>query len=1006
VLVLLVAALAFLLASFPARNNDLWMHLASGRLAAQGQHPFGTAANIPPDLRARPAWLYDLVCYGLYSLAGGTGLVLAKALLVAGLAVVLVYLSRPGRGWWVAVACTALALLAMGTRLLLQPATVSCLLLALALWFVRPREAGGGPGPPSGWLPAWPLLVLFVIWANLDGWFVLGLATVALVWLGRALDSAGRGDGGSAGGVAGGLLRAGVGVLVLAAVCLLNPAHVRAFVLPPELGWSGPAAARVPGPVISPFGRAYLTAFGLTPVGLAYFPLLALSLLSFLLNLRRRQWQRFLPWLGLALLSAFHARAVPFFAVVAGPALALNLQEFYARRFGPRWEQERVGGRLLTAALCLLLLALAWPGWLQTPPFGPRRWDIETSPSLERGAEVVRRWHQEGKLAADARGLYLSPDTAQAFAWFCPEERGVLDAPLAAAVVGTPGAPADWGRRLRDAGVNHVIVHDPDRDRLFAALDRLLADPAGWPLLYLEGDLAVFGWRDPAAADPFRGWELDPERLAFRPADDKKAPRRRPERERLARPWWEAFWRPAPPRPVERDEAALHLFHAEALARSAPYRHLAAWEASQTAGLVGSAAGWPGPGGLLDAPLRLTLFRPQVPPAGAGAGAVPVLDREVLAVQRAFARRRDDTPPALLYLAVRAARRALAVNPDDAQAHLILGESYLRLLYGTRERAWGRLLPELGDLRRAQASAALNRAVALKPGLARAHLDLVGLYKDLTYSDLELRHLRTYLELARAPGFNAEQARAEDPPLREEAGRLEQEVEDKVNTYQTAAPNLRVLDRALLASDKGLAGKALDLLLGSDVSAFGAPGTSLELQLLLKTGRADDVRDWAGPEQKAVLGASSYHWLRAQALAATGDYALAEEECAQLGRALAADNQDRAPGRPREMMALLIGQAVLEEHPGADPVPLLLWRALRRGQLHGRVLDLARGMRQEADGAVLRGLLALEQGDVEEAEVAFRVALALWGDEAAARSGASLDFNGRTVAQGCLEWLE
>jgi hypothetical protein len=998
--VLLVAALAFLLASFPARNSDVWMHLASGRLVAHGNLPFGTDPHLPPDLRTRPAWLYDLACYGLYSLTGGTGLVLAKALLVVGLVLVLLRLSRAGQGWWLPAACTALALLAMSTRLLLQPATVSCLLLALALWFLR--EPAGGPGPrPSGWLPPWPLLVLFVIWANVDGWFVLGLATVALVGLGRVLDTAGSREG-QGGGVPGGLLRWAVGMLTLGAVCLLNPAHVRAYGLPPELGQ-----------VLSPFQKAYVATLGLSPAVLAYYPLLALGLLSFVLNLPRWHWGRFLPWLGLALLSAFQVRAVPFFAVVAGPVLAWNLQELFARRLGPGWEQGRGGGRVLTAVAGLLLLVCAWPGWLQAPPFEPRRWGIETSPSLQRGAEAVRRWHREGKLTADARGLYLSPEAAHAFAWFCPEENGVLDGPLAATILGTPGAVADWDRRLRDAGINHVVLYDSDRDRLFTALGRLLAGPEDWPLLYLEGNLAVFGWRDPeaaGAADPFRGWELDPGALAFRPAEDKQAPRQRPDREPAPRPWWEAFWKPAPPPPVDRDEAALHLFHAEALRRSAPRRHLAAWEGGESAGLVAAAAGWAGPGGAVDASLRLVLFRPRVPEAGAGMAGLPALDRRVLKWQETYTLQHDDAPPALLYLAVRAARRALAVDPADARAHLILGESYLRLLHSTRERAWRQRLPELAELRRAQAGEALNRAVALKPDLAQAHLELVGLYHELGYRDLELNHLRTYLKLAHEAGpppeVSAEEFRDQEARYREELNRLAQEVEDQTNSYQVGSAKLRVLDRALLASQKGLGGKARDLLLGSDVSAFGPEGMALELKLLLQTGRAGDVRDWTGPQQKAALGTSAYHWMRARALAASGDYGLAEEECDQLARSLVAGDNDQAPPQPRETMALLVGQALLEERPGTEPLPSRLWQALRRGQFHERIRALARGLRQEADGTVLRGLLALEQGDVEEAEVAFRVALALWQDDAAAESGAGMDFGGRVIAQGCLEWLE
>src|SRR5262249_1624529 len=162
-------------------------------------------------------------------------------------------------------------------------------------------------------------------------------------------------------------------------------------------------------------------------------------------------------------------------------------------------------------------------------------------------------------------------------AWFCPQEKGILDADLIAAIRGEPDAPADWQTRMRAAGINHVIVFDTNRDRLFAAIGRMLEDPQQWPLLYVKGYLAVFGWRDPAApagADPFRGWHLDLDRLAFRPTADRCAPRHPPEEEPEPRQWWEAFWKPARPRPVDQDEASLYLMHAEHLKELSPQRHL------------------------------------------------------------------------------------------------------------------------------------------------------------------------------------------------------------------------------------------------------------------------------------------------------------------------------------------------------------------------------------------------------------------------------------------------
>ena len=105
------------------------------------------------------------------------------------------------------------------------------------------------------------------------------------------------------------------------------------------------------------------------------------------------------------------------------------------------------------------------------------------------------------------------------------------------------------------------------------------------------------------------------------------------------------------------------------------------------------------------------------------------------------------------------------------------------------------------------------------------------------------------------------------------------------------------------------------------------------------------------------------------------------------------------------LMALLVGQAVLDHQPALATWLDLPGRALAHAKFENRLAGQVAGLRRWANANVLRGLLALEQGDVEEAEVAFRLALDLWKDEAAAASGAGLDFPARPIAQGCLAWL-
>jgi tetratricopeptide (TPR) repeat protein len=994
-----LALLAFLLGSFPARNSDLWLHLAAGKQLVSGESPFAPLPGLPAELQVNQTGLYNLLCYALYSALGGTALVVLKALLVAGLALVLLRLSRVEEGWGIAAACTALALLAMSIRLLLQPATVSCLLLALTLWCLW-RPASGRRGGFLALLPPWPLLVLFVVWVNVDRWFLLGLATVVLVWIGQLADD--KEDSRFR------LLRIPLSFVLLLAACLLNPAFLlhASSVRIEQLLPSAVAGANL----TSPFQEAYLADVGSSPAGLAYFPLLVLGGLSFALNASHFSWQRFLPWLGLALLSVFQVRTIPFFAVVAGPVLALNLREGLRERFGGHqgtWRRLTYVGHTLSVMLGLVLLVAAWPGCLQAQPSAwsavaePRRWAVEPVPSLERGAVTTRHWHQEGKIGADSRALHLSPDSVYAFAWFCPEDPAVLDARLAAAVLDEKQDPKDLAKQMRAAGIDRVVLYDTDRDRLFTALNRLLADPKRWPLLYLEGDLAVFGWRDPAragGADPFRNWEMDLNRPAFRPSEDEKAPRSGPDREPEPRFWWEAFWKPVGPRPIDRDQALLHLWHAEALRRTAPLRHMEAWEGSQSASLVASASTWSGPAGFVDALVRFSLYQPQEIPLGTPRNKLSAADRLSLGFRERFTLKRDDIPPALLYLAIRAARRALVVNPDDARAHLVLGESYLRLLYATRERSLAERMPELRELRQVQASAALNRALALRPDYFQAHLSLADLYQRQGYLDLALNHWRAYLALV------------PNAPEAAHVERLATVVQTRENEYKVGSAGMPILDRVLFARHKGLAGKAREMLLESHIAAFGIRGLPLAVELQLKTGRVRDVREsllpeHLLPEHRTALG-PSYHWMRALALAASGEYALVREEFSEMLKALGQDSQTGQLGHLRETMALVVAKALLEQQPGEKTWSHLIRGALNRLEFPVNIGMLTRLLHQEADVTVLRGLLAFEQGDVGEAEVDFRECLSLWQSEAAAASGRGLDFNGRAVAQSYLKWLE
>jgi tetratricopeptide (TPR) repeat protein len=1043
VVAFLTLVLAFVLASFPAHNTDFWLHLANGRQLVS--HPFDNGPNpftytSPETTWVNPTWLYDVLLYLLYPVLGGAALVVLKALLIAGLAGVLILCGRVGRGLWLPTIGTVFVLLAMSPWLQLGPSCLSFLFLGVTLWFLEKRQLADRDQPQRlrAFLSAyWPLLLLFLFWVNLDGGFVAGLLIVAVYWAGQLLSARWRGTDGerSAGIAAGGSARTIPGALVVGAfvICLINPAHVRVFVPSPEWGLSGAAELQndpyLRNRLLTPLRNLYLTpAMFSYSAGPSYWMLLLLGTVSFAANRARWRWERAFAFTSFLVLSLLHIRTIPLFAVVAGPIVALNFGELLQARAvpaRPTWSGRT--GRLGVTLAMLALVAVAWTGALQPVGHGPRIWGIEPDPSLRLAADQVRRWRQQGALGT-GNGFNFVPEVADYFAWACPDERGFLNGGLQ--VSGQEAADyvavrrgllmqdaggRNWRDILRARGVNHIVVYSNEDRHTEIVMRHLLSQEHEWPLLYVQGRTAIFGWRpggpgrDREIPDAFRDLELSNlDRFVFAAAGEPtEAPlaavREAAVREAAVREpepfyWWDAFWRPRPSRSLFVDQARMALTYFEARTAVYAQQHARTWNNTLFAGWVGAVAtaGW-----TAFPPLNL-----QMSVAGAG-------DSRTL-----FFLGQDDGPRDALYLAIHSARRAIAENPDDPQPYMALGEAYYLLGQHTRERSWAANFDLLGRLRTVQAIAAFNFALRLNPALPQAHARLVGLFESMGYKDLALKHHRQYVELfgRRSPqGMPSEEFAQRLLRARQLLQADEKQVQELRDKYELNRTNLRVVDRALLAGRIGLAGEALQILLKSDVSAFGRDGMDLELKLLLITGNVDKVR-WMNPEHLQILGDHDYHWNRAQWDAATGNYGEADQDI----RAML-----RFPG-PREPISLgdvpgfMIGHALLAETRGGpfQVMPPHVWVSLGRLPSEAFTLlpegrqaimrslwGLGSALNREASLTTLRGMLALESGRFESAANDFRTALAFWHSPVGASLRDPQALAAQRVAEQNLAWL-
>jgi hypothetical protein len=711
-----------MLASFVARNTDLWVHLAAGKRLAAGQYFPGGSDPFSYSGAGRTwvnhSWLWDLGAYALY---GGKGVlvVFVKALAVAAAGALLIGICRPGFPIWPWAATAAIGFIAAAPRLTLNPTVGSVLLLAVTL-FILYRV----PSRPGSWRVPVALAVTFWVWANTDAWFVLGPLTLALVYAGEVmqrkyLELTETREGEQEEGPLGRfpdektLLRAlGVGLVA----CCLTPHHFRVWQLPFEL--VGSDVIKVDpsmnaGLNLAPTDKVFYDQdrFGYNLSGLAYAILLAGGGIALGVGAglgtgaARPRLTSLALWVVFAAMSMVSVFAIPFLAVIAVPVVAGQLNAFSLRaklgNRGERWTRFVLlgsgGGRVLSLAALVVACACAWPGWLHPPQadFGGTRrvaYRVEPDPGLARAATQIQGWHESGTVPKDAHGLIASVALADYCAWFAPDEKVFINSrfqyhrpelPDFIAVRGAVGifdrpeeAPSrkDATAVVKKHGAVYLAMYNSrgavatwsGRQRGKGEF-RTVWDVLGWDdwaTWYHDGRTLVVGWRPGAAtAGVAQGRvELDPVILAFGPSVERIPPGRVVP----ARPpasWTDEFVRSPRPTSHFTDDALGWMEYKQVLRDRSAIVHLTG-----------------------------ALMRLNTPTASG----VPIYPAVEVAQTDLQVRSNRYVPPqmpdgsfhATPFLAVRAARRAITAEPDHPDGYyalaLALSDPDLMLTEGER----------------------------------------------------------------------------------------------------------------------------------------------------------------------------------------------------------------------------------------------------------------------------------------------------------------------------------
>lgn len=565
--------LAFVVSANRTNYSPLWANLKQGQYILKQAWPAPADVfsytqegrswvNVPWLFQASHAAIYK-VAYGLVpvspddptanrasaeQIAIGT-LVALAALARLATALTLVRIRRKGPGLWWSAVCAALALGAMfgpaGVMLggIAQPAAVSSSTWGLLLLAVEMLLLFRAFGEGRSWA-LYALIVVFLVWANVDESFLLGLLILIAAAVGRILDGRAAArliepparpstldESAEAGGPRTPVsTKAGLMVAAACAIaCLANPSTYKLYLATIEPLFRGFNATTTADQLsyFSPALRAELKESWYVLV-LYFLVAVAAGLATFLLNRARFSWSRFLPYVVAVVAWAMYMRLSAEFAVVLAAVASLNGQEWYQGRFGVRgklgngWAAWSTGGRLVTLGLLFYFVSIAITGYGKTPGeprfgfgYDANSFSFEAADYLAAHDDIagnVFNWtHAQGDAlmwrAGPLRKTFLD-DRRNLFPAAVTEEHHQLMNAL------RDDDRDVWKPAFDKYNVTTVMI-DPERA---SNTYRKLTESPNWIPFYDDGRVVMFGRSDAAEPDltAFKNNKLDPDLRAYK----------------------------------------------------------------------------------------------------------------------------------------------------------------------------------------------------------------------------------------------------------------------------------------------------------------------------------------------------------------------------------------------------------------------------------------------------------------------------------------------------------
>jgi len=362
-------ALVFALTCHILTDFDIWWHLRAGKYIVENQHiPKAdifsyTAAGRPwIDLH----WLFQALSFSIYEVLGVNGLIILRIIVLLFAFIFLFQIGYRKSNFLISVLCFILGVVAVSSRFHERPEIFTFLFIAIYLFILHKYKY-----EDRNYI--WILPILQVLWVNMHGLFILGPGIVFAYLLGEVVSWKvgfpffSNNEFTIRGKRFYKLLLVSVSMIV---ACFINPYGLKGALFPFVLFTRIGTSTNIYAQSIIEFQRTF--SVHPVPYDVFYYKIvLLLSLVTFLLNIKRTDFSRLLICIAFLYLSLLARRNIAIFIMAALPFMVSNLNEalpsFKLTRRGKQLLANSFGiGRSLLAqrwAAIVLILFMGWSIW-------------------------------------------------------------------------------------------------------------------------------------------------------------------------------------------------------------------------------------------------------------------------------------------------------------------------------------------------------------------------------------------------------------------------------------------------------------------------------------------------------------------------------------------------------------------------------------------------------------------------------------------------------------------